>query len=415
MILTANLELFEESLSILSTKFKQNLKSYLNTKDIEGTSPILYAAYRGNIQIIEILIEKGADYHDTTNKQLNVIHMASQGDNPNVIIYFKDKYNMSILDVDINGNTPLHWACYNCADHSVNYLLAYMNNINIQNNIGQTPLHIAIFTERVRIIKKLINRGIDILIRDNDNKNAIQLAIQNTGASSKVTRTLIENKPLKSWFFNNTSVQDRFINSITFLFFFVLYSIIIYFTQLRYLSSKYSFLFLIINCIYFIVFYIINKSNPGYIESKNDESWLDLVKKGEDINNMCPYCKIRKEKFSKHCYTCEKCVKEQAHHCILFGNCVGKENKYLYIFYLTIIIIYFAVSYFISFRVFLLPEIRINKQKPYLAIFIFFKETFRDFIAILVMTNAIFAFGICGFLIFKQIRKMVINEKMKEM
>lgn len=224
MILTANLELFEESLSILSTKFKQNLKSYLNTKDIEGTSPILYAAYRGNIKIIEILIEKGADYHDTTNKKLNVIHMASQGDNPNVIIYFKDKYNMSILDVDINGNTPLHWACYNCADHSVNYLLAYMNNINIQNNIGQTPLHIAIFTERVRIIKKLINRGIDILIRDNDNKNAIQLAIQNTGASSKVTRTLIENKPLKSWFFNNTSVQDRFINSITFLFFYIIFN-----------------------------------------------------------------------------------------------------------------------------------------------------------------------------------------------
>jgi len=341
--------------------------------------------------------------------------MASQGDNPNVIIYFKDKYNMSIYEVDINGNTPLHWACYNCADNSVNYLLAYMDNINIQNNIGQTALHIAIFTERIRIIKKLLNRGIDILIRDNENRNAIQLSIQNTGASSKVTRTLIENKPLKTWFFNKTNVQSKFVNSISFCIFFISYSVFIYFSQLCYLNSNYCFLFLMINFIYFITFYLICISNPGYIENNDNESWLNLVMKGSDINNMCPYCKVTKEKFSKHCYSCKKCVKEQAHHCILFGNCIGQNNKILYIIYLSILIVYFVISYFISFHVFLLPEIRINKQKPYLAIFIFFKETFRDFIAILVMTNAIFALGISGFLIFNQVRKMVINEKMKEM
>ena len=341
--------------------------------------------------------------------------MASQGDNPNVIIYFKDKYNMSIYEVDINGNTPLHWACYNCADNSVNYLLAYMDNINIQNNIGQTALHIAIFTERIRIIKKLLNRGIDILIRDNENRNAIQLSIQNTGASSKVTRTLIENKPLKTWFFNKTNVQSKFVNSISFCIFFISYSVFIYFSQLCYLNSNYCFLFLMINFIYFITFYLICISNPGYIENNDNESWLNLVMKGSDINNMCPYCKVTKEKFSKHCYSCKKCVKEQAHHCILFGNCIGQNNKILYIIYLSILIVYFVISYFISFHVFLLPEIRINKQKPYLAIFIFFKETFRDFIAILIMTNAIFALGISGFLIFNQVRKMVINEKMKEM
>ena len=341
--------------------------------------------------------------------------MASQGDNPNVIIYFKDKYNMSIYEVDINGNTPLHWACYNCADNSVNYLLAYMDNINIQNNIGQTALHIAIFTERIRIIKKLLNRGIDILIRDNENRNAIQLSIQNTGASSKVTRTLIENKPLKTWFFNKTNVQSKFVNSISFCIFFISYSVFIYFSQLCYLNSNYCFLFLMINFIYFITFYLICISNPGYIENNDNESWLNLVMKGSDINNMCPYCKVTKEKFSKHCYSCKKCVKEQAHHCILFGNCIGQNNKILYIIYLSILIVYFVISYFISFHVFLLPEIRINKQKPYLAIFIFFKETFRDFIAILVMTNAIFALGISGFLIFNQVRKIVINEKMKEM
>jgi hypothetical protein len=341
--------------------------------------------------------------------------MAAQGDNPNIIIYFKEKYKMSIYSKDLKGNTPLHWACFNCAEHSVNFLLSFMNNINQQNDSGQTPLHIAIFTERIRIIKKLLKKGSDLTLKDKNGKTPIQLAIQLTGPSSKVTNVLIENKPLKTWFFNKTTEQSKFVNWISFLIFFIFYSIIIYFSQLRYLNSNYSFVFLGINFIYLITFYFICISNPGYIENNNNESWLDLVIKGSDINNMCPYCKVTKEKFSKHCYSCKKCVKEQAHHCILFGNCIGENNKILYIIYLSIFIIYFVITYFISFHVFLLPEIRINKQKPYLAIFIFFKETFRDFIAILVMTNAIFAFGLCSFLIFKQVRKMVINEKMKEM
>ena len=65
--------------------------------------------------------------------------MAAQGDNPNIIIYFKEKYKMSIYSKDLKGNTPLHWACFNCAEHSVNFLLSFMNDINQQNDSGQTP------------------------------------------------------------------------------------------------------------------------------------------------------------------------------------------------------------------------------------------------------------------------------------
>ena len=342
--------------------------------------------------------------------------MAAQGDNPNIIIYFKEKYKMSIYSVDYKGNTPLHWACFNCAEHSVNFLLSFMNDINQQNDSGQTPLHIAIFTERIRIIKKLIRKGSDLNLKDNNGKTPIQLAIQLTGASSKVTNVLIENKPFKSWFHSKEKgVVNSIFNALTFLLIMFLFNLLIYNSQLSYLNSGYTGFFIMINVIFLLCFIVIYSSNPGIILKKENCDWFNLVCRKVNINNMCPYCKVTKEKFSKHCYSCKKCVKEQAHHCILFGNCIGQNNKILYIIYLSILIVYFVISYFISFHVFLLPEIRINKQKPYLAIFIFFKETFRDFIAILVMTNAIFALGISGFLIFNQVRKMVINEKMKEM
>ena len=74
--------------------------------------------------------------------------MAAQGNNPNIIIFFKAKYNISVLSQDSQGNTPLHWACYNSSEESINFLLSFMPDINIQNKEGKTPLHIAIYTEK---------------------------------------------------------------------------------------------------------------------------------------------------------------------------------------------------------------------------------------------------------------------------
>ena len=75
--------------------------------------------------------------------------MIAQRYNPNIIIYFKEKYKISIYSKDLKGNTPIHLACFNCAEHSFNFLLSFMNNINQQNDSVKTPLHIAIFTERI--------------------------------------------------------------------------------------------------------------------------------------------------------------------------------------------------------------------------------------------------------------------------
>ena len=70
------------------------LKEYINQKDKLGNTALLYAAYRGNIFIVRSLIECGADINVVSSKKLNVLHMAAQGNNPNVIIYFKEKYHM---------------------------------------------------------------------------------------------------------------------------------------------------------------------------------------------------------------------------------------------------------------------------------------------------------------------------------
>ena len=347
--------------------------------------------------------------------------MAAQGDNPNIIIYFKEKYKMSIYSVDYKGNTPLHWACFNCAEHSVNFLLSFMKDINQQNHSGQTPLHIAIFTERIRIIKKLLKKGSDLSIKDKNGKTPIQLAIQLTGASSKVTNVLIENKPLKTCFQNDKGKGSFIFNPFTFIIFMILFNLIIYISPLSYLSSGYTGFFFIVCILYLLSFIFINSSDPGIILRKENLDWFILVCKNINIKNMCPYCQVSKKKLSKHCFICNHCIEEQSNHCNILGNCIGRKNIYYYFIFLGMTIIYSVYIYFISLKAFLinepvLPLIDAPKltEKDHILPFTFiFKSNWKDAISVFVMTCGLFGFGFSIFIIIKQARQMIINKKIK--
>ena len=99
---------------------KEELKNYINCQDEEGNSVLLYATFKGNYEVVTELIQNGADIYERNFMGLSVMHMAAQGDRPNLLIFFKDKYDMDILDKDYAGNTPLHWACHTTAENAIN-------------------------------------------------------------------------------------------------------------------------------------------------------------------------------------------------------------------------------------------------------------------------------------------------------
>ncbi len=134
-----------------NTSDKRYLERFLHKKCRDGCNPILYAAFRGNIELIELLIENGVNYLELSNKGLNVLHMAAQGDRPEVLVYFKEKYNLDISAKDNNGSTPLHWACYMGCQNAFSFLLSWTDNVNIKENLGYTPFHLAVYSGRIII------------------------------------------------------------------------------------------------------------------------------------------------------------------------------------------------------------------------------------------------------------------------
>ena len=297
-----------------------------------------------------------------------------------------------------------------------------MKDINQQNNLGQTPLHIAIFTERIRIIKKLIRKGSDLNLKDKHGKTPLQLAIQLTGANSKVTHVIIENKSFKSWFHSKEKgVVNSIFNAFTFLLIIFLFNLLIYNSQLSYLSSIYTGIFFMINVLYLLCFIIIYSSNPGIILKKENCDWFTLVCRKVNINNMCPYCQVAKNKLSKHCFICNHCINEQSNHCNLLGNCIGLNNVSFYFVFLFMTIFYSFYVYYISLKVFLIkdnffPLIEKSslKQKDLILPFTFiFQNDWKDAISVFSMTCGLFIFGISFFLIIQEIRLIIINRKIR--
>ena len=88
-------------ITILSTlshtyKSKDNFIPYLNQKNIKGYNALLYAAFRGNLEIFEKLIKLGADLDIINSSGLNVLHLAVQGNHPNLIVYLIEKCGFNI-------------------------------------------------------------------------------------------------------------------------------------------------------------------------------------------------------------------------------------------------------------------------------------------------------------------------------
>jgi palmitoyltransferase len=90
--------------------------------------------------------------------------------------YFLEK-GLKIGVTDSNGNTPLHLACRNACESAVMALIAWRSELDRKELAsGMTPLHLAVLSGNGRIVKKLLLKGCDRSIKDNNGKLALDMA-----------------------------------------------------------------------------------------------------------------------------------------------------------------------------------------------------------------------------------------------
>ena len=375
---------------------KDELINLINFPDDNSNTPLLYATFKGSYEKVNLLIENGAKVEMRNFMGLSVMHMAAQGDKPNMLIYFKEKFGFSIIDRDFPGNTPLHWACHMAAENSINFLLSWMSDINILDRKGQTPLHLGIYHLRPKIIKKLIRKGANINLKDFSGRSVLDILNDQkmrVANFEKVLKVINNTEPFRLCVYpneekeknkndnykelfngfkddelkeklieNNNGMQmkeeensksylqyQKIFNSLMFVCLHCFFEFLLFFFVLPKLNQVvYYHLFWLLIISLFISFYITNKSNPGFVEPKDNLTWLEMVENKMNINDYCPYCRIKKTNKIKHCHVCKKCIKGFDHHCNWIDNCVGQNNKTKFLIFVFITLTNLLFNLFIG-------------------------------------------------------------------
>ena len=314
-----SLELYKLSKEIIifakNNLSKEDFNSFINSRTNKGQTPLHYASFIGDIKLIKLLIQNGADISIKTNNNFNMIHLAVMGNKVTSLYYFYKKYKIDISSNDSKNNTLLHLAAYFNSNKIFNYLLTVKKiNVNSKNKDGFTPLHFAVVNQNISIIKKLLIKGAHSSIKNNSQETAFDLAKKNNNL--EIQKILKENK-CKYSILNYSHFSKIFLIitnllSLSFIFY-IKFDI----------RTIFYIIWMIVLMIFIIRFYLIDttkyNNQPNYL--------LNLIEIEEKpIDDYCLNCQILQNSETIHCLICNKCIEGFDHHCHWLNKCIGAKN-----------------------------------------------------------------------------------------
>ncbi|CAB1414212.1 unnamed protein product, partial [Pleuronectes platessa] len=158
----------------------QHLLGSLNSYDINqpnkhGTPPLLIAAGCGNIQIIEVLMRKGAEIQAHDKSGANAIYYAARHGHVETLRFLHEK--KCPLDVqDKSGETALHVAARYGNVDVVNYLCSIRANPDLSDREQETPLHCAAWHGYSTVARALCQSGCHVDAKNREGESPLLTA-----------------------------------------------------------------------------------------------------------------------------------------------------------------------------------------------------------------------------------------------
>jgi len=178
--------------SILIENLKQNNISYDQLLDNDGFNPLHYACFKGNIEIIKIIIDTYPEKNHSvrSSKGINYLHLASYSSDEDCVKLILDQFGQKVIDhLDSNRRNALHYLCMSkvpsSAVQSTNSIQLNQSNpasiSRLTLNESTSDHHVEINQKQLASYKLLINNQIDINCKDKFGKTPLMIALQNDG------------------------------------------------------------------------------------------------------------------------------------------------------------------------------------------------------------------------------------------
>lgn len=144
-----------------------------------GCTALHIAARNGSWDILELLINNGADYNAQNCLSQSPLHLAVDKDQFNCCEKLLENENIQVNIKDKNDDTPLHYAAKHGRMKTCIVLLNHSKTeVNVKNKKGQGPLHVAAHEDHSDVIRLLMERGADWKMQDKTAHLPIHYAAQ---------------------------------------------------------------------------------------------------------------------------------------------------------------------------------------------------------------------------------------------
>ncbi|XP_029959778.1 death-associated protein kinase 1 [Salarias fasciatus] len=153
-----------------------SLSSYdVNQPNKHGTPPLLIAAGCGNVQIIQLLMRKGAEIQAHDKSGANAVYYAARHGHLDTLRFLHEK--RCPLDVqDKSGETALHVAARYGNVDVVSYLLSIRANPDLSDREQETPLHCAAWHGYSPVARALCQAGCNVDAQNREGETALLTA-----------------------------------------------------------------------------------------------------------------------------------------------------------------------------------------------------------------------------------------------
>ncbi|XP_065175923.1 E3 ubiquitin-protein ligase MIB2-like [Sycon ciliatum] len=176
-------------------------------KDNDGFTPLHVAILRDKPDVIEVLLEHRVDVYQSTDNGSNALHIACSRESLGAVRKLL-RYDRKLVNVTNNeGVAPLHIATKEKNTEIAKVLIEQYNcDVNITaKKGGQTALHVAVYDGCNAMIELLVGSGSRINATDSDGDTPLHLALLQSGESSRSGQEAI----LRAALLASMGISDR--------------------------------------------------------------------------------------------------------------------------------------------------------------------------------------------------------------
>ena len=167
---------------------RKEIVSYLVSKganinaiggDLQST-PLHWATRQGHLSMVILLMSNGSDPTIYDGEGANCLHLAAQFGHTAIVAYYIASQSVDINSADVNGMTALMWSCFRISTNDPTRLLINLgSSLNlVDSKQGNTALHWAVYSRNSNAISNLLINGANVYIKNNVGDTPLEMAIK---------------------------------------------------------------------------------------------------------------------------------------------------------------------------------------------------------------------------------------------